>query len=1054
MPESQKKPKPTSQELRRRIHQVLGDSRPGEEEEEERPLVSRDEIMRLIQDLETHQIELQMQNEELRRLNVELEESREVYSELYNNAPVGYLTVDPSGLIVRANQTASQMLEKPYHAIYGSHMLRFVEREDHQTYLASVRQCIDHRRPVGFEVRIRTQSGLPLYARIDMDTSTTGEGKFEGWRLTLVDITARRDAEERRRGHLRRAEQLIRLAKEILAETSRKALLQRVAVAVRQTTGARASACAYNYHGSEFLVSAFSGAESTADYPLERVVKAHSRNIYREVLETGESIRLTDDQMHGDATWRTRVEGHPPPRGILAAPLITADSQTFGMILLTDKEEGEFTAEDQTLVDQLAAIASLGLHHIDARKQAERRAAEASEGKRLLDAIMEHIPEGLNIADAPDGTVRMMSRHGLEMLGLSRKDIEGRPVGEHLDGWEILRNDGGQLKPVTVDELPLKRAIAGGEVTKNEEIVMRRPGQQEIHLSCNAGPIRDENGAIMAGIIGWHDVTEHKRAEEALRNSEQKYRALFDAMAQGAIYSDSNLEALDVNQSAERILGLTAEQIRQRKPTDPGWQAIREDGSKLEDREQPILRAMKYGKPVWNVTVGVFNPEKKRHRWLSVSSIPLFKPDGEKPAAVYTTFSDITDLKAAKEELQKYSSELERRVRKRTEKLVRVNEKLTRQINKRVVAEESLRKSESLLRKVLETLPVGVWVVDRDGRIYDCNPAAERIWKGADYVGIDGYDRYKGWWADSGKPIEAGDWAAARAVTRGETSIDELIEIECFDGSHKIIRNSAAPLFDAEDRILGAIIVNQDVTDRVAAEQSLRESEARLRALSKQLLTAQEEERKRVARELHDSIGSSLSAIKFRLSYLMDQVPIRSKTRSLLNELVGLVTQSIEDSRRIMAALRPAVLDDLGLLAAVQWFCKQFESLYGNIRVSRTMSVEEADVAEHFRVVIFRIVQESMNNAAKHSEAKKIHVSLGKKNNHIELRVEDDGKGFEVGSAFPASDHSTGLGINGMRERAELSGGTFSILSTPGRGTLIRASWPAASATVDPGEQE
>ena len=123
-----------------------------------------------------------------------------------------------------------------------------------------------------------------------------------------------------------------------------------------------------------------------------------------------------------------------------------------------------------------------------------------------------------------------------------------------------------------------------------------------------------------------------------------------------------------------------------------------------------------------------------------------------------------------------------------------------------------------LLPQVLEALPVGVWIMDRTGSISHGNPAGRAIWGGARYVGPADFGEYKGWWADTGRRIAADEWAAARAIRNGETSLDEVIDIECFDGSHKTILNSALPLRNSTGDIIGAIIINQDITDRRRSE--------------------------------------------------------------------------------------------------------------------------------------------------------------------------------------------------------------------------------------------
>ena len=147
---------------------------------------------------------------------------------------------------------------------------------------------------------------------------------------------------------------------------------------------------------------------------------------------------------------------------------------------------------------------------------------------------------------------------------------------------------------------------------------------------------------------------------------------------------------------------------------------------------------------------------------------------------------------------------------------------VARDVTERRAAERALRRNEALLRTVLDTLPVGVWVTDHEGRMTLGNPAGQRIWGGGRFAGIEQYGEYKGWWTETGKRIEPQEWALARAVRTGETSLNEEIEIEGFDGARKIILNSAVPLRDAEGRILGAVVVDQDITERKRAEERLR----------------------------------------------------------------------------------------------------------------------------------------------------------------------------------------------------------------------------------------
>jgi len=157
-------------------------------------------------------------------------------------------------------------------------------------------------------------------------------------------------------------------------------------------------------------------------------------------------------------------------------------------------------------------------------------------------------------------------------------------------------------------------------------------------------------------------------------------------------------------------------------------------------------------------------------------------------------------------------------------------------------AENKRLEIEKTLRNILEGLPIGVWVMDRDGKIVHGNSEGRRIWAGALYVGPERFGEYKGWWLDTGQPIAADEWAAARAISKGETSIDEEIRIECFDGSSKIILNAAIPLRDDGGRVNGAIIVNQDITSRKEVEEALRRANASIDAANRELHHALERE--------------------------------------------------------------------------------------------------------------------------------------------------------------------------------------------------------------------
>jgi len=222
------------------------------------------------------------------------------------------------------------------------------------------------------------------------------------------------------------------------------------------------------------------------------------------------------------------------------------------------------------------------------------------------------------------------------------------------------------------------------------------------------------------------------------------------------------------------------------------------------------------------------------------------------------------------------------------------------------------------------------------------------------------------------------------------------------------------------------------------AEKALRESENRLRLLSSQLLTIQERERKRVAQELHDGIGQKLAAIKFSIEKAMQQQGKR-KIRAngeFIELIIPMIQESVEEVRRIQLDLRPPILDDLGILAVISWFCREFEKVYPAIRIEKEIEIQEDEVSVPLKTIMYRVMQEAMNNIAKHSQASLVRFSLKKSRNRIEFVIEDNGIGFDLEKS------KTGFGVGSMKERIQLSGGTFTVQSIKGSGTVILASWP------------
>jgi signal transduction histidine kinase len=230
-------------------------------------------------------------------------------------------------------------------------------------------------------------------------------------------------------------------------------------------------------------------------------------------------------------------------------------------------------------------------------------------------------------------------------------------------------------------------------------------------------------------------------------------------------------------------------------------------------------------------------------------------------------------------------------------------------------------------------------------------------------------------------------------------------------------------------------------------EIRVEERTAELRRLSVQLLNAQEEERKRIALELHDGIGQNLSAIKYRVENALEGMRQRKPANEVksLEPVVSVVQDAVDEVRRISMNLRPSILDDLGILATVSWFCREVEETFSGIRIEKRINIDENDVPDSLKIVIYRLLQEALNNMAKHSQADHVHLVLEGIDENIELTVMDNGVGFDMEQVLSEETSKRGLGLASMKERAELSGGSFLVESQRGVGTTVRASWSLGS---------
>ena len=422
-------------------------------------------------------------------------------------------------------------------------------------------------------------------------------------------------------------------------------------------------------------------------------------------------------------------------------------------------------------------------------------------------------------------------------------------------------------------------------------------------------------------------------------------------------------------------------------------------------------------------------------RWIELESVAI--PNGDdSPDKFRTVIKEVTDRKQTEDTLRKDCDELEQRVIERTTALEKANEDLRRQIFECEMAEAALRESEKNYSTLVEDALIGVYII-KDGIIEFANDKFAEIYgyEKAELIGMQSLDLVH----PQDRPLIE---EMRKKRLRGEKVPSEY-EIRGLkkDGEKIWVMRSLSVINYKDGPAISGIVA--DLTKRRKAEIALQESGKELRILSNQLLMAEEKERKRIARELHDGIGQALSAIKFSVENSLSQlreVANQSELESL-EVLIPLSQKTIEEVRRIVKDLRPSILDDLGILATINWFCREFQKVYVAIRIEADIDVQENIIPTPLKTVIYRILQEAFNNVAKHSRSDLIHLSLRQQNSNIILQVQDNGQGFDVDETISMKPSRRGFGLASMRERAELSGADFDITSRVGQGTTIRVKW-------------
>ena len=517
------------------------------------------------------------------------------------------------------------------------------------------------------------------------------------------------------------------------------------------------------------------------------------------------------------------------------------------------------------------------------------------------------------------------------------------------------------------------------------------------------------------------EIRDLEQAQQRIRESGAKLEAALSSMTDSVLITDADGRFVQFNNAFATFyrFKIKAECARNFDEFSSVLDVFTTTGEPLAVDMFPMRRALR-GESGNNVEIA-YRRRDTGERWIgSLSFSPIRAEDGTIMGAVITS-RDITERKRAEIELAEARLHAER--------------------------------SATQLRTIFDSVEERVYVCDREGNTIMANGVARRDYGDAGFAPsvsemrnlLELYDL-------DGRSLPPAEWPIAR-VLRGERihAVEVRVKFRSV-GQERIVSCNGSAIRDKNGEILMAVLTSADITERKQAEEALRRSEKiamqreQFQALAERLRRAREEERTKVSRDLHDQIGQILTAIKLDLTWMGRRLPkANDEFRERMNGTIGLLNEGVQSVRKICSGLRPGVLDDLGLAAAIEWQSNEFASRTGiqcRISVPDDDVTLDGDQATEF----FRIFQECLTNVMRHAEAKSVHISLNQQQGDLVLVVADDGKGFS------GSDVSESLGFLGMKERAQVCGGSVEIASSPGSGTTVTLRVPlhtAAPADTD-----
>lgn len=618
-----------------------------------------------------------------------------------------------------------------------------------------------------------------------------------------------------------------------------------------------------------------------------------------------------------------------------------------------------------------------------------RKAMEAAlrESSRKLSSIVDSLSGFIyRCLNAPDWPIEYVSQGILDVTGYPAEDfISGRQVFGHC----IVSADRERVWTTVQEGIEARRPYV------IEYCVRTASGQMRWVWEKGAGVFYDDRLVALEGFIT--DITGRKQAEAALQEFERRFRSTLEHVHLLAVSLDTEGRITFCN---DFLL------------TQTGWR-----------REAVLGRS-------W---FDIFLPEAERASMQEMFEQSLLS--GELPLH----YENEIVTRAGDRRLVHWNNTVLHDPAGHIVGTVSLGEDIT----DRHQAQLALQQSEKRLRDLIDGLGPHnfVGLLTPEGIIVEANRSALTAagLTPADVQGKPVEDTY--WWSYSPAVQHQLREAVVRAA-RGEPSRYD-VQIRVGEGQFATLDFSVQPMRDESGRIVFLVPSAVVITERIEAERKLRESSRQLEILSRQLLAAQETERRHIARELHDEIGQLLTVVKLDLQSILRQSGTAALAPAVKDGMES-IDRVVARVRDLSLDLRPSMLDDLGLLPTLRWYMqRQTQRLGAGIEIALTLPPSLPRLPSEIETACFRIVQEALTNIVRHAGARRIDVALDATQQGIELTVHDDGTGFNVEAVRRLALNGGGFGLLGMQERAELAGGQLILTSATGQGTIVRARFPA-----------